>query len=414
MHLAVITTFPPSRATLCEYAEHLVRALASKPEVTQLSVIADEITPGDLSDEIFLEVLAQGDETWCKSVTVHRTWRFNDPSSTPKIVAALRKIRPDAVLCNLQFASFGNKPIPAALGLFAPLASRLAGFPTITLLHNLIDTVDLKSAGYGAKPLLEAVLRFGGNLSTRALLGSHCVAVTLPHYLEHLQRHYRAQNVFLAPHGSFHRSKPAPLPAIKTVMTFGKFGTYKRLEALLDAHMILLERDPNVRLIVAGGDAPNAPGYIAGIRERFRHVPNLSFTGYVPENEVQNVFTNCTVVAFPYSSTTGSSGPLHQAGEFARAAVMPRIGDLAELITAEGYAAEFFEPENAVSLAEALWRALEPNRALELGLINHAAAMCTPIEDVVELYLEKFADLKGSKSRGKRKEESRKSPHFNL
>jgi hypothetical protein len=114
MHLAVITTFPPSRATLCEYAEHLVRALASKPEVTQLSVIADEITPGDLSDEIFLEVLAQGDEIWCKSVTVHRTWRFNDASSTPKIVAALRKIRPDAVLCNLQFASFGNRPIPAA------------------------------------------------------------------------------------------------------------------------------------------------------------------------------------------------------------------------------------------------------------------------------------------------------------
>jgi glycosyltransferase involved in cell wall biosynthesis len=401
MHLAVITTFPPSRATLCEYAEHLVRALASKPEVTQLSVIADEITPGDLSDEIFLEVLAQGDETWCKSVTVHRTWRFNDASSTPKIVAALRKIRPDAVLCNLQFASFGNRPIPAALGLFAPLASRLAGFPTITLLHNLIDTVDLKNAGYGARPLLEAVLRFGGNLSTRALLGSHCVAVTLPRYLEHLQRHYRAKNVFLAPHGSFHRSEPAPLPAVKTVMTFGKFGTYKRLEALLDAHMILLERDPNVRLIIAGGDAPNAPGYIAGIRERFGKVPNLSFTGYVPENEVQNVFTNCTVVAFPYSSTTGSSGPLHQAGEFARAAVMPRIGDLAELITAEGYAAEFFEPDNAVSLAEALWKALEPNRALELGLINHAAAMSTPIEDVVGLYLKKFEALLARKTRGK-------------
>ena len=401
MHLAVITTFPPSRATLCAYADHLVRALASKPEVTQLSVIADEIEPGDLSDEIFLEVLAQGDEIWCKSVTVHRSWRFNDPSSTAKIVAALRKIRPDAVLCNLQFASFGNRPIPAALGLLAPLASRLAGFPTVMLLHNLIDTVDLKGAGYGAGPLLEAVLRFGGSLSTRALLGSHCVAVTMPRYIEHLQKRYRAKNVFLAPHGSFHRCEPAPLPAVKTVMTFGKFGTYKRLEVLLDAHMILLERDPNVRLIVAGGDAPKAPGYIAGIRQRFANIPNLSFTGYVPENEVQNVFTNCTVVAFPYSSTTGSSGPLHQAGEFGRAAVMPRIGDLAELIGAEGYTAEFFEPDNAVSLAEALWKALEPNRALELGLINHAAAMRTPIEDVVELYLEKFEDLLARKARGK-------------
>jgi glycosyltransferase involved in cell wall biosynthesis len=398
MHLAVVTTFPPSRATLCEYAEHLVRALASKPEVTQLTVIADEIEPGELSDEVFLQALAEGDEAWRKTIMVHRTWRFNDPSSTLKIMASLRHVRPDAVLFNLQFASFGNKPIPAALGLFAPLASRLAGFPTITLLHNLIDTVNLESAGYGANPLLESILRLGGKLSTRALLGGHFVAVTLPRYLEHLQGKYRAKNVFLAPHGSFHQSAPAPLPEVKTVMTFGKFGTYKRLEVLIDAHLILLEHDPSVRLVVAGGDAPAAPGYIADIRERFAQIPNLSFTGYVPEDKVREVFTNSTVVAFPYSSTTGSSGPLHQAGEFARAAVMPRIGDLAELISAEGFAAEFFEPDNAISLAQALMRALEPGRALELGLINHAAAKSTPLEDVVELYLKHFEALRTRKT----------------
>ena len=34
--------------------------------------------------------------------------------------------------------------MPAALGLFAPLVVRLLGTPSVVLLHNLVDTVDLE------------------------------------------------------------------------------------------------------------------------------------------------------------------------------------------------------------------------------------------------------------------------------
>lgn len=54
----------------------------------------------------------------------------------------------------------------------------------------------------------------------------------------------------------------------------------------------------------------------------------------------------------PYTSTTGSSGVLHQAGSYGKAVVLPNIGDFAEVITQEGYG-EFFNPDEPATLARA-------------------------------------------------------------
>ena len=388
MHLAIISSFPPSRATLCEYAEHLVRALATRPEIGRLSVIAD-VLPSETQDAALPGL---------EHVQVDRVWRFNDPGNATRINRSIRTLRPDGVLYNLQFASFGDRPMPASLGLFAPVMTRLTGTPTITLMHNLMETVNLERAGFGANPLREMVIRLGGKLLTRAVLGSHRLAVTMPRYQEILEREYGASNVFHAAHGTFTRTQPIPLPAHRTVLAFGKFGTYKRLETLLQAHAILLERNPETHLVIAGTDSPNAPGYLERMQREYP-ATNVTYTGYVPENQVRSVFGKATTVAFPYSSTTGSSGVLHQAGEFSRGAVLPLIGDLADLIAQEGYRAEFFEPENPASLAAALERALEPQRALELGLANHAAAMGLLLENVIEKYLHAFAEIRSPKSR---------------
>jgi glycosyltransferase involved in cell wall biosynthesis len=382
MHLLVVTSFPPSRASLCEYAEHLVRALAQRPEVTRLSVIADQLPKG--VQEAKLPGLEQ--------VTVHRTWLFNDARNASRINRTIQKIKPDGVLYNLQFASFGDRAVPASLGLFAPAITRLRGTPTITLLHNLIETVDLEKAGFGANRLRHAVTRLGGKMLTKAVLCSHRVAVTMPRYQAILEHQYRARNVFHAPHGTFQRTQPLPFPSKRTVLAFGKFGTYKRLETLLKAHSILLEHNPDTHLVIAGTDSPNAPGYLERMQREHPAV-NVTYTGYVPESQVRHVFAEASTVVFPYSSTTGSSGVLHQAGEFSRGAVLPLIGDLADLITDEGYRAEFFEPEDPASLAGALERALDPERALELGMNNHAAAMNHLLEHVVAKYIDAFTEI---------------------
>jgi glycosyltransferase involved in cell wall biosynthesis len=184
------------------------------------------------------------------------------------------------------------------------------------------------------------------------------------------------------------------LPRMPTVMTFGKFGTYKKLEILLEAHERLLGYDPDIHLVIAGSDSPNAEGYLDSVKKGYAHLPNVKFTGYIAEEEVPGVFENSTVVAFPYESTTGSSGVLHQAGQFGRAAVMPNIGDLADLVKDEGYQAHFFTPGNVESLTEALWNLLSnSDKAAAMGQSNHQAASGITLDDIAELYIQKLETL---------------------
>jgi glycosyltransferase involved in cell wall biosynthesis len=358
--------------------------LREKPEVTTLSIVAD-ILPNGSDPEV--------------SARVHRVWRFNDLRNAWRINQKLRELEPDAVLYNLQFASFGDKRAPAALGLLAPMMTKRAGYPTVTLLHNLFETVDLNGAGFGAGAFMNTTTRVAGRAFTRILLKSDLVALTMPRYVDVIRNTYGAKNVFLAPHGAFDNpGPPPPLPSTPTVMTFGKFGTYKKIDTLLEAHGHLLGRDPRLRLVIAGSDSPNAKGYLQEMAKKYHDLPNVSFIGYVAEEDVAKVFSDATVVAFPYTSTTGSSGVLHQAGQYARAAVMPRIGDLADLVEEEGYRAEYFEPGSVESLREALWNVLSnSDYARELGLNNYSAAVGLSLSDVADWYLLHFEKLIGEK-----------------
>ena len=103
------------------------------------------------------------------------------------------------------------------------------------------------------------------------------------------------------------------------------------------------------------------------------------------------MFNESAVVVFPYTSTTGSSGVLHQAGSYGKAVVMPNLGDLATLIEDEGYRGEFFEPESTASLADAI-EAIVTNDAyrVQLGEANYKAATAFPMERITNMYLEEF------------------------
>ena len=151
-------------------------------------------------------------------------------------------------------------------------------------------------------------------------------------------------------------------------------------------------------MVIAGTDSPNAAGYLDGVRAHYADMPNLRFTGYVAEAEVPGIFKAAAVVVFPYTSTTGSSGVLHQAGSYGKAAVLPRIGDFAEVIAEEGYDGEFFVPDDVASLAEAIQNVItNPERRRELGMRNFWASRGLPISDVVDWYLLHFEAIKQGK-----------------
>lgn len=390
MRIALVSTYPPSKGSLNEYAYHFVNYLRLKPEVHEVIILADELPDGMFYPDDDLEGGAP--------LRIRPCWRFGDWKNTWRIQQTVQALQPDVVLFNLQFATFSDRRISGALGLLSPWMAKSNERISTVLLHNIMETVDLNKAGFGGNPILENVTRLAGNLFTKALLKADLIAVTIPKYVDILTDKYRANHVVLAPHGAFEEieepSYDLPDGALQ-IMTFGKFGTYKKVEALVEAFIILQgTHDAPLELVIAGTDSPNTKGYLASVRERYPDVPNIRYTGYVEEEDVPKIFQDSAVVVFPYNSTTGSSGVLHQAGSYGKAVVLPNLGDFAELITEEGYTGEFFEPDDPQSMAQAIARLLDnEEHRRQVGMQNYVAASGLPMNEVVDWYLLHFERL---------------------
>jgi glycosyltransferase involved in cell wall biosynthesis len=243
------------------------------------------------------------------------------------------------------------------------------------------------------------VYNFIGSALTRFVLASDVVAVTISKYVSILEKKYKARNIALIPHGSF-ETPPEPdylLPrGPKQVMAFGKFGTYKRVEILIEAVEMIRKRSvEDIEIVIAGTDSPNTPGYLKEMARKYAHVPQLRFTGYVAEEDVPGIFGDSAVVVFPYTSTTGSSGVLHQAGSYGKAVALPDLGDLGVLVREEGYTGEFFEPNSTASLADAVERILtDDHHRIGLGKINYRAACSLPMSEISRMYIDYFKAIK--------------------
>ncbi|SHN09093.1 glycosyltransferase [Polaribacter sp. KT 15] len=392
MKLAIVTAYPPSKVTLNEYAYHLIKSFRLKEKITELILLTD-VT----NDEKDLDF----EEDGCK-ITVKECWKFNSYTNVLNVTKAINQTKPDAILYNLQFMKFGDKKVAAALGLTLPWVCKIKNIPTIVLLHNILEQVDLESAGFTSNKIAQKVYNFIGTSLTRLILKADLVAVTMDKYVVTLKNKYKKDSVKMIPHGTFeipeNPSQDLPEGPMK-IMTFGKFGTYKKVESMIEAvEIVRSQTGLDLEIVIAGTDNPNVPGYLDSVKKKYQNVPQLTFTGYVEEVEVAPLFTESAVVVFPYTSTTGSSGVLHQAGSYGRAVVMPNLGDLATLIIDEGYRGEFFEPESVPSLAKAIKAIVTDDEyRKELGETNYKAATAFPMERITDIYLEEFEKIIESK-----------------
>ena len=385
MKLAIVTAYPPSKVTLNEYAFHLVKHFRQHQEVSELVLLTD-----DLAAEAVIDFKEEG----CK-VTVKPCWKFNSYTNVLSIAKAVKVTQPDMVLYNLQFMKFGDKKIPAALGLFSPWLTKLMKVKTTVLLHNIMETVDLESAGFTNNKIKKGIFNFIGESLTRVILKADKVVLTISKYVDILEKKYQADNCVLIPHGTFEipeePSYDLPTGALK-IMTFGKFGTYKKVENLIEAvEQVRTRTGQDLEIIIAGTDNPNTLGYLDNVKEQYKEVSDITFTGYVAEEDVPTIFSESAMVVFPYTSTTGSSGVLHQAGSYGKAVVMPDLGDLSILVKEEGYKGEFFEPESVESLALAIEKlVLDTAYRNELAQANYKAATALPMSVITRMYLNEF------------------------
>lgn len=376
MKICLVTTFPPSTGGLSEYGFHIARELQRNPFLN-LTVLADQLTHDHVEPEGF---------------NVVRCWSFDDPMTVVRILRAIRKLKPDVVWFNLLFSTFGRNPVIAFSGLMAPLLARLGGRYAHVTLHHLMDTVELKDVGVRH----ESLYRAAGAIATRMILLSNSVSVLMPGYRKILNDKYGRDNVHLRAHGLLARRPEFPDfsrrgSPVRRILAFGKWGTYKRLELMTEAFNILTSKMPEARLIVAGGDHPQAPGYIESIRRQHAGNPRIEFRGYIPESDLADLFQSSSVAVMPYSSSTGCSGVAHLACAFGVPIVSADLADFRQMAQSEELAIEFYPPGNAQGLADCLLRLLNDiERQGAMATQNFSAALRMTMPNVVQKYLRHF------------------------
>ena len=376
MKICLVTSFPPSRDALNEYGFHIASELQRIPGIT-LTILGDEYSPVQPELDGF---------------SVNRCWKFGSLSNPWRLLRAIKKEKPDVVWFNLGFASFGGTPPPAFLGIAIPALARLAGFYTHVTLHQLMETVNLDDAGVRF-PLL---YKLGGVLATHIVLFANSVSVMLPAYRSVLVEKYGRGSVYVRRHGIFSARPEYPDLGLRgnpehRILAFGKWGTYKRLEPMLEAFKQIAREIPEARLVIAGTDHPKTPGYLQSIKEKLGSRSDVIFTGYVAEEDIPQLFQSSSVAVLPYTSSAGSSGIAHLACTYGVPIVASDIPDFRRLADEEGLAIDFFPAGQVSELARHLTELLQNrDRQIEMAMQNVSAALRMSMPEIIRQYLRTF------------------------
>lgn len=331
MKVCLISSYPPSRARLSEYAYNLVDELKRRPGIGELYVLSD----GDYFTDGKLKVL--------------KAWEKDDPLSLLTLPFRVIKLRPHVAHFNIHFQSFGRGRVTNFVGFLLIPLLRLLGIKVLVTIHNLGERVDLTKLGIKAG----FINRMGITVATKLLLKASGIAVTVRSYGPYLRQRYGHNGIRYVPHGA--RPYDTGLPSNGRILMFGHMSPYKGLHVMLEAFKRLNGRK-DVELIVAGSSHPNYPGYL----ERFRdmRLPKVSFIGYVPEKRLPSLFSSVRVVALPYLMATGTSGVFHLACSFGRPIVASDLPEIRELVM-DGASALLVPPGDVKALANAVSRLLE-------------------------------------------------------
>lgn len=393
MKICLVAAFPPSIRPLNEYSFHLAREIQQHKDV-ELTILADELDDQGTAPEAGNDPLKPRKSSDLPGVRVIRCWKFGSLANPVRLLNTIRQLKPDVVWFNLVFSSFGtpSSPFAAFAGLSAPALTRAYGFYTHITLHHIVEQVDFASAGVRR----ETFYRMGTDMATRTLLKAHTVSVLLSDYRRTLMKKYSAKNVLVGTHGTF-TAMPSPPDFTKRgdpdlrILAFGHWGTYKRLERLIEAFPAVLEKVPNARLIIAGGNHPAAAGYWESIREAQTAGLPIEFLGYIPQKDVPELFRRSSLLVMPYNSSTGSSGPAHQACEYGLPIVCADIPDFRCMAADDDMAITFFKVDDAADLSDKLLAVLQsPELQRHMSLHNYEAGVQMTMATVARNYLRWF------------------------
>ena len=379
MRLGVVSKYPPGMEGIAEYARHVVGSLANRPEIDQVTVIANR----EADDS------ARGGGP----IDVRRVWQAGDPGLPFRILREIRIVKPHAIWYNVGLSMFGGGAFSLP-GFALPAITRRLGIPSVVTLHEQ-RIKQIAELGLPDRPWQRAGLQSALQL----LLMSDVVCVTTAAHRRALARRRlpgRARLVHV-PLCGYGDPTLDPFPAQPTVLMLTSHAPHKNLPLLLDAFRRVRQRIPAVCLVVAGIDHPRYPGYLAEVRQRHGSEPGVEWTGPIETRDLRATFSRATVTVVPYRATAGSSATVHQAINVGRPVVAADLPELRSMAAEEDLWIEFFRPNNPDQLAEALEALLtNPSRCTAIARHNLRSAQQNSLAATTECYLQLFQGLPGS------------------
>ena len=292
MNICLVATFPPSGRQLNEYAFHIARELQLDERI-DLTILADELADYEFATDADGNPLKAEQQSELPGFNVIRCWKFGSVSTPVRLLKTIRRLKPDVVWFNLVFSSFATpeNPFAAFAGLSVPALTRAMGFYTHITLHHIIEHVDFAAAGVRR----ERLLRMGSDFATRALAeGAFGVGPAFPLPANADDQVFGAKCPVGYARNICIYSHPPDLslrgnPDLR-ILAIGHWGTYKRLETLMEAFPSVLKQIPNARLIIAGANHHTKAGYWESIREHSLQVCRSSSADMFLKKIFQNSF----------------------------------------------------------------------------------------------------------------------------
>lgn len=363
MRLLAITSFPPSTRAASYFGYNAVLRFLESPNVTELIVLAD------ILDDSPNEKLGDSSSILDNRLTIDRCWHYNSVKCFLDIVISTVLYRPDVVWINLQYTTFGVRPVPAFFGLCIPLAFRLLQYPTAILLHNYLGGVNLERMGLPKIKAPMIIAYFADQIAMYSIMCSDKILTMVRAYQKDLSTLYPRANVCYVRQDLFSLPKYRSVNLdTHNILTIGYFGTYKKLEILIHAFEFVRHIFPDAVLTISGIDSMHTPGYIQSLKERFSaKLDNIVFSGYISEQDLPNLFWNSNLVVITNNTSSGDSGVVELARVYGRAILVPKqICDETLEVAESGVI--FYDFSNVADLALQLIELLgNPSLQKEIG-----------------------------------------------
>jgi glycosyltransferase involved in cell wall biosynthesis len=376
LNICFVSSYPPNRARLSEYAKKLTEELAKRASIHKIYVLADT-SEGARQREL------KG------KIEVRRVWKSDDILSILKTILHIVRLNPDVVHFNIHFQSFGKKRVPNFIGLSLPYLCKALGIASVVSIHNLGERVNLDVLGIATSFLN----KLGITIATKLIAMATAVTVTVRSYLETLRDRYQCRETIFVPHGAqmIDQYNPPSVNPHKIALMFGHMSPSKGLPTMLEVAKRLNNHRADFRLVVAGQDHPNFLGYLENSRKEAPS--NVHFTGYIYEKAIPELFQKAFVVVLPYLTATGTSGVFHLACGFGKPIVASDLPEIRELVK-EGASALLVPPNDIDALCKAILHLYDtPELAMEMGKQNLSFASKESWSSVASSFDQIYAEL---------------------